>query len=106
MRSSLLIANQMSTSLNLMRKLRHWMNCNASPMTRAQRSLVVAHFQRTAKLFVERAERNPWTHELRAVLAEADRTGDRKPRERTSGDPKRVLRGGGALSQSGAGETN
>ena len=33
------------------------------------------------RAFIERVERNPWTHELRAVLAEADRTGDRGPIE-------------------------
>jgi hypothetical protein len=40
---------------------------------------LVAEFHRNARAFVESAERNPWTHELRAVLAEADRTGDRRP---------------------------
>ena len=31
------------------------------------------------RAFAERAERSPWTLELRTVLAEAERTGDRRP---------------------------
>jgi hypothetical protein len=46
--------------------------------SRDQQALI-AWAERNLRVFEERAERNPWTHELRAVLAEADRTGDRRP---------------------------
>jgi hypothetical protein len=49
-----------------------------APTTRAQRALV-AQFQRNARLAAERIERSPWTLGIRAVLAEAERTGDRAP---------------------------
>jgi hypothetical protein len=35
--------------------------------------------QRNGRKLAERAERNPWTHALRAALAEAEDTGDSKP---------------------------
>jgi len=36
-----------------------------------QRALI-AEFKRNGRAFVERAEKNPWTHELRTVLAIGD----------------------------------
>lgn len=34
------------------------------------------HIRRNVRAAVERIERNPWTHELRRVRAEVERTGD------------------------------
>ena len=44
---------------------------------RAQQS-ELGWLNQNARAFAEHAEKNPWILELRAVLAEADRTGDRK----------------------------
>jgi hypothetical protein len=40
------------------------------------RWLMLRHIRRSQRAFVERAERNPWIHEYRAVKAEVERTGD------------------------------
>jgi hypothetical protein len=48
-----------------------------SEPTEAERE--AAQFEDGGRLFAERVERNPWTHELRAAMAKAERTGDRRP---------------------------
>jgi hypothetical protein len=50
-----------------------------SEPTRADQEAFIAELQENGRRFAERSERSPWTLELRAVMAEAERSGGRKP---------------------------
>jgi hypothetical protein len=47
------------------------MDSDSEP-TEAEREALVAQFEDGGRRFAERAEKNPWTHGLRAVLAIGD----------------------------------
>jgi hypothetical protein len=50
-------------------------------LTEAEQRALIAQFEDGGRRFAERVEKNPWTHELRAVLAEYERTGAYGPVE-------------------------